>query len=185
MSKARLGVVMFILSELNFFALLIIAYVFYHTYPGPGPTAATSLDVPRTALFSVLLFSSSATMWMAGRCYSREGQRGVAAWLIATILLGGAFLFGQGLEYMELYQNGVTISRNMFGTTFFTLTGFHGIHVFVGLTAIAIVAWLVLLGEMKEQERHVQAFEAVSLYWHFVDAVWVVIFTLVYLWAFL
>jgi heme/copper-type cytochrome/quinol oxidase subunit 3 len=185
MSKARLGVVMFILSEVNFFLLLIVAYAFYHTYPGPGPTAATSLDVPRTALFSVLLFSSSATMWMAGRCYQREGQRGTAGWLILTILLGGAFLIGQVIEYAELYSHGVTISRNMFGTTFFTLTGFHGIHVFVGLTAIAIVAWLVLLGEMKDKESHVQAFEAVSLYWHFVDAVWVVIFTLVYLWAFL
>jgi heme/copper-type cytochrome/quinol oxidase subunit 3 len=184
MSKSKLGVIMFILSEVNFFLLLIIAYVWYHAYPGQGPTAADSLDVPRTAAFSVLLFASSATMWMAGRCYGREGQRGLAGWLILTILLGGAFLFGQGLEYAGLYAHGVTINRNLFGTTFFTLTGFHGIHVFAGLTAIAIVTWLVLLGDMKT-EAHAQAFEAVSVYWHFVDGVWVVIFTLVYLWTFL
>ena len=183
MSKARLGVTMFIVSETTFFLTLIIGYAFYHTYPGAGPTAATSLDVGRTAAFSVLLFSSSATIWLAGRCYSREGQKGVAMWLIITVLLGGAFLFGQAIEYVELYSHGVTISRNMFGTMFFTLTGFHGIHVFAGLTALAIVAWLVLLGEMKDKESHAEAFEAVSLYWHFVDAVWVVVFSVVYLWA--
>ena len=183
MSKPKLGVVMFIVSEINFFLLLIIAYAFYHSYPGPGPTAATSLDVPRTALFSVLLFSSSATIWMAGRCYAREGQRGAAGWLILTLILGAAFMFGQGLEYAGLYQAGVSINRNLFATTFFTLTGFHGIHVIVGLTAIAIVTWLILLGDMNE--RHSEAFEAVSIYWHFVDAVWVVVFSVVYLWAFI
>jgi heme/copper-type cytochrome/quinol oxidase subunit 3 len=183
MSKSKLGVTMFIVSEVNFFLLLIFAYAFYHSYPGPGPTAASSLDVPRTAIFSVLLFASSATMWMAGRCYSREGQRGVAVWLIITLILGGVFMLGQGIEYAELYAHGVSINRNLFATTFFTLTGFHGIHVIVGLTAIAIVTWLVLLGDMNE--RHGEAFEAVSIYWHFVDAVWVVVFSVVYLWAFL
>jgi len=185
MRKAKLAVSLFILSEANFFLLLIIAYVFYHSYPGPGPTAATALNPLRTGLFSILLFASSATMLMAAGSYRARAHRATLAWLLLTVVLGGLFLSGQALEYVGLYEHGVAVNRNLFATTFFTLTGFHGLHVFIGLVAIAIVAGLAASHRLVGSEREADAFEAVGIYWHFVDAVWVVIFAIVYLWAIL
>jgi heme/copper-type cytochrome/quinol oxidase subunit 3 len=185
MSKSRLGVGLFILSEANFFLLLIVAYVYYHAYPGAGPTAATALNPMRTGIFSIFLFSSSATMVMAARSHRARAMSATVRWLVATVLLGGVFLFGQAREYLGLYASGVAVNRNLFATTFFTLTGFHGLHVLIGLCAIAVVAGLTATGAMGAGEREVGAFEAVGLYWHFVDAVWVVIFSVVYLWVFL
>ena len=101
--------------------------------------------------------------------------------LFATVLLGAIFLYGQGREYQRLISQNVTISRNLFGSTFFTLTGFHGLHVFMGLVAITILFGLALAGTFKKP--HSVAIEAISLYWHFVDVVWIVIFATVYLWA--
>ncbi len=184
MSKSKLAVLLFILSEANFFALLIIAYLYFHAYPGDGPTAATSLNAERTGIFSIFLFASSATMMMASRSY--RGKRGGAfAWLVATLLLGGIFLFGQVHEYVGLYASGVTANRSLFATTFFTLTGFHGLHVAVGLLAITAITVLTGAGSFGTSAREEEAFGSVEIYWHFVDAVWVVIFTIVYLWAFL
>jgi heme/copper-type cytochrome/quinol oxidase subunit 3 len=98
---------------------------------------------------------------------------------ILTIGLGAVFLFGQGREYAQLLREHVTISSNLFGTTFFTLTGFHGLHVLIGLVALAILLGLALAGDFKDPEA--PGVGAVGLYWHFVDAVWIVIFTIVYL----
>ncbi len=100
-------------------------------------------------------------------------------WLIATIVLGLIFLVGQGLEYWRLLTNNVTVSRNMFGTTFFTLTGFHGFHVLVGLVMLAAFTGIAMTGRFKGPRSG--ALSALSLYWHFVDAVWVVIFSIVYI----
>lgn len=181
--KTRLGMIMFILSEGVFFLLLILAYVTYHRQQGNGPTAANSLDAVKTGVFSLFLFASSATMAMAVRAF-RRGLRGrLFAALAATILLGAVFLVGQGMEYNSLLNRDVTISRDLFGTTFFTLTGFHGLHVLIGLVMIATVLVLSRFGGGRQPRAGTM--EAISVYWHFVDGVWVVIFGIVYLWTFL
>jgi len=180
-SRSKLGVGMFILSEANFFLLLILAYVYFHAYPNGGPTAAGSLDPLRTGVFSIFLLASSATMWMAGRRTHRDGIAGPGPWLIATIVLGFIFIVGQGEEWVGLIHNGVTVSRNLFGTTFFTLTGFHGLHVIAGLIALAALAGIVMAGKLRGRVQ--EPLEAIGIYWHFVDAVWIVIFSIIYLGA--
>ena len=181
--KTRVGMIMFILSEGVFFLLLILAYVTYHRDQGNGPTAANTLDTLRTGVFTLFLLASSMTMAMAAGAYRRNRRGRLAAWLVATIVLGGVFLVGQGMEYAALIREDVTISRNLFGTTFFTLTGFHGLHVLIGLVMLATILALSRLGNSREPRGG--AMEAVSVYWHFVDGVWVVIFSVVYLWALL
>ena len=132
-----------------------------------------SLDLGRTLLFSVCLFASSGTVYLAERRFGRADLGGFRAWWIATIGLGLVFLGGQLTEYARLYAEGITIDRDVYTSAFFTLTGFHGFHVLVGLIALSVVARL--------RVRRVVV-DTVSIYWHFVDAVWVVILSLVYLW---
>jgi cytochrome c oxidase subunit III len=178
----RLGMVLFVFSESIFFVLLVMAYAFYHGAGGQGPSAARSLDVVRTSLFSAALLASSVTMWRAGVSVKR-GRRGRSgAWLLCTIALGAVFLAGQGSEYAGLLREHVTVSRNLFGATFFTLTGFHGFHVLVGLVMLAIL--LAITASARRGEPDPAAVDAVSMYWHFVDGVWVVVFSVVYLWKF-
>ncbi len=179
--RGKMAVGLFILSETNFFLLLIIAFVYYHAYPGPGPTAATALNPMRTGMFSLALFSSSATIWMASRAARRSDSRGLVRWLSITIALGVLFMFGQAREYYDLLTSGVTVSRNLFATTFFTLTGFHGLHVMIGLVALCVTLGLARAGKLHEQTT--DGFGAVEWYWHFVDVVWVVVFSVVYLWG--
>jgi heme/copper-type cytochrome/quinol oxidase subunit 3 len=181
--RTRLGMLLFIGSEGVFFLLLVIAYVTYHRQQGNGPTASSSLALGRTAVFSALLFASSATMAWASSGLRSGARRRLGVGLLATLVLGTAFLVGQGTEYADLLRRNVTISRDLFGTTFFTLTGFHGLHVFVGLVLIAGLFAVTWFGQRKDLWRG--ATEAVAIYWHFVDGVWVVVFSVVYLWAFL
>jgi heme/copper-type cytochrome/quinol oxidase subunit 3 len=177
--KNKLGVGLFILSEANFFLILLVAYVYFHLQPGQGPSAANSLHPLRMLAFSLCLFLSSATVYLAGRSFKR-GRGNVWLWLALTVVLGALFLFGQSREYVGLFAHGVTVSSNLFGTTFFTLTGFHGLHVLVGLCALATLLGVALTGRLGCIKP--AGFEAISMYWHFVDAVWVVIFAVVYLW---
>ena len=107
----------------------------------------------------------------------------ISLWLGLTISLGAIFLIGQGAEYYNLIHRDISISSNLFGTTFFTLTGFHGLHVLTGLLLLTVMLALALFG--RKDEPRESALGAIGYYWHFVDAVWVVIFTVVYLWAFL
>lgn len=179
--RAKIGVGMFLLSELNFFLLLIVAYVYYHAYPGPGPTAATALNVGRTGAFSLALFASSATIWMASRAGRRGDRSAFIRWLAVTIALGVLFILGQVTEYHDLLESGVSVSRNLFATTFFTLTGFHGLHVIIGLVALGIALALALMDKLHQETK--DGFGAVEWYWHFVDAVWVVVFSVIYLWS--
>ncbi len=179
--RGKMGVGLFILSEVNFFLLLIVAFVYYHAYPGQGPTAATALNPIRTGIFSLALFSSSATIWMASRAARRPDSRGMTTWLAVTIALGVLFMFGQALEYYDLIASGVNVSRNLFATTFFTLTGFHGLHVTIGLVALCVTLGLASKGKLHEHTM--DGFGAVEWYWHFVDVVWVVVFTVVYIWG--
>jgi heme/copper-type cytochrome/quinol oxidase subunit 3 len=179
--NGRLGMLLFISSEAVFFLLLVLAYVFYHHAAGNGAEAARVLDTEKTGVFSLFLFASSATVHRAGTSLRRRRIGAVRGWLAATVLLGLVFLGGQAHEYAGLVHRNITISRDLFGTTFFTLTGFHGLHVFLGLVMLTLV--LVLTSRRWVEVLEAGALEGVSMYWHFVDAVWVVIFAVVYLWS--
>lgn len=179
--RHRLMMGFFICSESIFFLSLIAAYVLYHGANGTRP--GDVLSVPRTGLFSLSLFTSSATLALAERAHHRRQGGQLRLWLLATIALGVIFLFGQALEWRGLIADGVTLDRDLFGTTFFTLTGFHGLHVLVGLVTLAVVAAVGFAGELDGGDEPVLG--TVSLYWHFVDAVWVVIFSIIYLWTLL
>ncbi|HEX6607526.1 MAG TPA: cytochrome c oxidase subunit 3 [Chloroflexia bacterium] len=180
----QLAVALFIVSEVVFFAMLIIAYIFYRDSPAVagGPTAKRSLDIALTTLFSICLFASSGTIWFADRSLARGNEKGVRLWLGATIVLGAIFIGGQGYEYSKLLSEDITLNTNLFGTTFYTLTGFHGLHVTAGLIALIILFVLALTGQFRNV-THNSAMAAISLYWHFVDVVWVVVFSVVYIWA--
>ncbi len=172
------GMAAFIFSEATFFGALIVAFLAYRTRsPGPGPH---DLDVPRTLLFSLFLFASSATIVVAERRLHRRDASGFLLWWLLTIGLGLVFLAGQVTEYIRLYEDGITIGTNLFTSAFFTLTGFHGLHVLVGLIALGVIAVLARAGDFAAGRRR-GAVEVVAVYWHFVDVVWVVVFSLVYL----
>jgi len=181
-----LGTLLFILSESVFFAFLIISYVYFRDSPavanGPNAKSVLADNFAQTAVFTLCLFASSATIWMADRSFSRGNQGAFRLWLGATILLGVVFLGGQIREYVNLLSENITVSTNLFGSTFFTLTGFHGFHVFVGLIALLIILILALRGQFRGQQ-HNGAVQSVSFYWHFVDVVWVFVFSVVYIWA--
>jgi cytochrome c oxidase subunit I len=175
-----LGMFAFIFSEATFFGALIVAYLEYRRRSPSGPTPE-DLGILTTALFSVALFASSATVVMAERRLKRDDHRGFMTWLLVTIGLGAVFLIGQIGEYVQMYAHGITIGSNLFTSAFFTLTGFHGLHVMIGLVALAVVAGLAYAGDFRRGRRG--AVEATAIYWHFVDGVWVVVFSIVYLWT--
>jgi len=166
------GVGLFIASESLFFLGVVIAYGVFREQG--LATAKAQLDLGRTAIFSALLFASSGTVARAVATRSR-------AWLALTVVLGAAFLVGQGLEYVRLLGTGLRPGSELFGTTFFTLTGLHALHVLVGLALLS-----TLLGASTARRSRVgaSAWEGIAMYWHFVDAVWVVVFSVVYLGTF-
>jgi cytochrome c oxidase subunit I len=176
--KNKLGVGLFLVGEANFFLLLIIAYVVLHNVSAGGPTATSSLNPLKAGINTLFLLTSSFTIWRAERSLKQQSRQ-MRWWLLATILFGTAFLAGQGLEYIGLFNQAVTVDGNLFGATFYTLTGFHGFHVLAGLVALAIVFSLALAGDFRRP--HSRALGAVSLYWHFVDGVWIILFSLIYL----
>ena len=178
--NGRFGVLMFITSESLFFLMLIITYFVYQNASG-SHEAARMLNVWRTGIFSLCLWGSSYTVHRAAVAYRRGSTRGLHLWLVGTIVLGLAFLSGQGWEYTDLFRRGESLPRDLFGSAFFTLTGFHGFHVIVGLVILTTLLALSATGRIDG--RRDEALGAVSVYWHFVDAVWVVIFSIVYLWA--
>ena len=180
MNRAVLGMILFVASETIFFLLLVLAYVNFHKTT--GAEAAAVLDPVKTGLFSLALLASSLTMHFAERARKKESPM-LKLWLLSTVILGAVFLTGQGIEYAKLLTHNVTISENLFGSTFFTLTGFHGLHVFIGLILLIILLGLAVLG--RKQELPLAGVQSVAVYWHFVDAVWVVVFSVVYLWRYL
>ena len=179
-NRVLVGMLLFVASEAIFFLMLVLAYVNFHKIT--GATAASQLDPVKTGLFSIALFSSSFTMWLAEIARKKENTALVKLWLFTTIALGVIFLAGQGVEYARLLMNKITISRDLFGSTFFTLTGFHGLHVFIGLILLLLLFGLAVAGR-KEEPTHV-GLQSVAIYWHFVDAVWLVVFSVVYLWRY-
>ena len=193
LGKTKVGMVSFVLSEATFFLMLVIAYVYYQGHPASSGEAARLLDPVTTGLFSLCLFASSYTVRRAGIALRASRTSRLHLWLGATIGLGAVFLAGQVHEYLGLFRAGQSLGRDLFGSSFFTLTGFHGFHVLVGLVILASYLGLSLAGRVgatdrtestaRARTRDRDAFEAISIYWHFVDAVWVVIFAVVYLWA--
>jgi heme/copper-type cytochrome/quinol oxidase subunit 3 len=179
-NRVLLGMITFVASEAIFFLMLVLAYVNFHKVT--GPTAAAQLDPIKTGLFSIALFSSSFTMWLAELARKKENALMLKVWLFVTIALGAVFMTGQGLEYARLLMNNITISRDLFGSTFFTLTGFHGLHVMIGLVLLLLLFGLSVFGR-KDEPTHT-GMQSIAIYWHFVDAVWVVVFSVVYLWRY-
>jgi cytochrome c oxidase subunit 1/cytochrome c oxidase subunit I+III len=177
--KNKVSMLTFIASEGFFFVMLIAAYVYYNVQLAQGPTAGTALDPGITGIFTAALIGSSFTLWVAEWFLHRNRHTAFRVWLIVTILLGLMFILGQGNEYAHLLRSGITISRNLFATSFFTLTGFHGLHVCIGLLALLIVLRLSFAGDFKPART--EAVRTIGLYWHFVDVVWIFVFSTVYL----
>jgi cytochrome c oxidase subunit 3 len=175
--RGTVGMACLIVGEAAIFTIFVVAYLFYVGKSLSGPTPREVLETP--ILFTICLLSSSLTIHCAARALER-GARGpfVALWL-ATIALGAAFLFGTGQEWHRLiHEHGLTISTNLFGTTYYSLVGLHAFHVVVGLVLMAIVALFAIVGYVGRE--HSPRIGVLSLYWHFVDVVWVVVFTVVY-----
>ena len=179
MEPHRLGMLLFISSEAFFFGALLITYLIHRT--GPGAEMTALFNLPLTTLFSVALFASSGTLLLGDRRYARGDLAGLRRWLLVTVVLGLIFLGGQTFEYRELLLRRIDLATGIFPSIFFTLTGFHGLHVLGGLAALVIL-WAVA-GTRAFAARGGPAVDAISLYWHFVDVVWVFIFSLVYLWT--
>lgn len=180
-SPSGFGILIFISSEIVFFGSLIITYILYRGQgPSGGPTAHV-LDVLQTGIFSIFLYSSSGTMERALSHLHHNNFAAMRRWLGITVLFGCIFLAGQILEFTTLYRENITLNTNLWSSTFFTLTGFHGLHVTIGLICIVIITSLTRPG--ADKVKHGTAVQTISYYWHFVDAVWVVIFPVVYLWS--
>jgi cytochrome c oxidase subunit 3 len=175
--RGRVGILGVILTESAFFSIFVAAYVFYigKSLSGPFPK-----DVIEPPIFnSICLLSSSVTIVFAVRALRSGRVQTFALWWLATVLLGLEFIIGTGMEWHTLiYRHGLTIHTNLFGTTYYSLVGLHATHVIVGLILMTLVMILTALGYMNE--RHAERTEVLSWYWHFVDAVWVVVFLTVY-----
>ncbi len=176
--KGRVGMYSLILAESAIFIIFVIAYIYYIGRSTYGPQPKDVLEVP--ILASICLLSSSFTIWLAERALHKRAMGMFSAWWGGTILLGLIFMIYTALEWKKLiYQDGLTVSTNLFGTTYFCLVGLHAFHVIVGLTMLSLVFLFGLMGKLTP--NHTERVEVLSLYWHFVDAVWVVVFTVVYI----
>jgi len=169
----------FLGSDCLFFGSLIMTYMIYRGKSVTGPHPHEIFNIPYTSVSAFVLLMSSLTMVLALAAIQRGDQRGLRVWLLATALLGSVFVGGQYFEFTTFVQHGLTPQVNLFGTTFYTLTGFHGAHVTVGIIILLSLFLTSLLGRLPPSES--LTVEIAGLYWHFVDVVWIVIFTLVYL----
>ena len=167
-----------IFAESAIFTIFVVAYLFYVGKSLTGPTPREVLETP--IFYTICLLSSSITIHLAGKLLER-GRRGAFLFLwLLTIVLGALFLYGTGREWHRLiYEHGLTISTNLFGTTYYSLVGLHASHVTAGLVMLSVVLLFGLAGRVGPEQS--QRVEVLSLYWHFVDAVWVVVFTVVYI----
>jgi heme/copper-type cytochrome/quinol oxidase subunit 3 len=214
-NKTMMQTVVF--TETFFFLCLIMSYIYMAYSAGFEPHELNRLDIRTSGIYTAALIASSFTLHLAERGYGRGNTRALKTWLIITLILGAIFLIGQGREYIRLIEQKVTLEGSVFGASFFTLTGFHGFHVFVGLVILSIMLALTFLGDFNPAPapgphagpipapadptgqpdpapagppgqptaptppRHTNgALNAVAIYWHFVDIVWIVVFTVVY-----
>ncbi len=176
-SRGRVGMYCLIAAESAIFTIFVVAYLFYIGKSVSGPTPQQVLEVP--IFYTICLLSSSLVIYFAERAL-HHGQLGFfkVLWFL-TFALGATFLVGTALEWRHLIEQGLTISTNLFGTTYYSLVGLHATHVAVGLIGFATVMIFALAGKVTEE--HAARISVFSLYWHFVDSVWVVVFTVVYI----
>ena|SRR5437868_8203873 len=175
--RGKVGMAFLIIAESAIFTIFVVAYLFYAGKSLTGPTPREVLEPP--IFYSICLLSSSLTIHFATRLLQRERRGAFLGLLSLTILLGALFLYGTGQEWYRLiYEHGLTISTSLFGTTYYSLVGLHAFHVTAGLLMLSTVLLFGLAGRVGGE--HSARLDVLSLYWHFVDAVWIVVFTVVY-----
>ena len=179
LSNNKLSMWLFLGSECLLFGGLISTYMLYRGRHENGPGPSQIFDIPLTSVSSFILLMSSLTMVLAVNSAKRKDDRNTNLWLVITALLGALFVGGQVYEFTAFYNEGLGFTTSLFGSSFYTLTGFHGVHVVLG------IVMLLVLVAINNRDRitgdKAEVVELVGLYWHFVDVVWVIIFTLVYL----
>lgn len=176
--QGRVGIVCLIIAEVSLFGVFVVAYLFYIGKSLNGPFPKDVLDLP--VLATICLLSSSISVAVGARALRQGHVRRSGAWLVVTVMLGAIFLAATAKEWYGLiYRHGLTIGTNLFGTTFYPLVGLHATHVFVGLLMLGLCCVLAFSGALRPV--HGERVEIVSWYWHFVDGIWVVVFTVVYL----
>jgi len=169
----------FLGSDCLFFGALIATYMVYRGQSLTGPYPIDIINVPVTTISTFVLLMSSFAMVQALAATHADNKRGIVGWLVATAVLGAIFIGFQVVEFNTFKNEGLTLGGNLFGATFFTLTGFHGAHVTLGI--IWLVAMAIVANKGRVGPNSALDIELLGLYWHFVDIVWIVIFTLLYL----
>jgi heme/copper-type cytochrome/quinol oxidase subunit 3 len=170
---------LFLGSECLFFGSFIAAYLLYRGQSTVGPYPEDLVDIPFTSVSAFVLLMSSVSMVLALASIQRGNVRNMQIWLFTTAILGTLFIAGQAYEFTEFHHEGLSLSANLYGTTFFVLTGFHGAHVTIGVLILMSLFTYSLRGGIQQKDS--LNIELAGLYWHFVDIVWIIIFTLVYL----
>jgi cytochrome c oxidase subunit III len=177
-SRGRVAMFCLIIGESAIFTIFVVAYIFYIGKSLYGPTPKQVLEIP--VFGTICLLSSSLVIWLSERALEHNKIKLFGALWALTLALGVIFLVDTGLEWHTLiYEKGLTISTNLFGTTFYSLVGLHASHVLFGIVGLTTVLIFTLLGKVREE--HSERIQVLALYWHFVDAVWVVVFTVVYI----
>jgi heme/copper-type cytochrome/quinol oxidase subunit 3 len=180
LSNEKVAMWAFLGSECLLFGALISTYLLYKGQSLEGTISPIDVyDIPYTSVSSFVLLMSSLTMVLALAAIQRGDHRRLRVWLVATALLGASFIAGQVYEFTSFIREGLTIETNLFGSSFFVLTGFHGVHVTLGIVMLLSLWNLSLRGKLPREKSEVV--EIAGLYWHFVDVVWIVIFTVIYL----
>jgi cytochrome c oxidase subunit 3 len=165
-------------AEAAIFTIFVVAYLFYIGKSVSGPQPKDVLHAP--ILYTICLLLSSLTVHFAVRKLVTGNLAAFASLWLLTIVLGAAFLYGTVREWVQLiFHDGLTVSTNLFGTTYYSLVGLHAFHVTMGLLALMIVALFYFMARLRRE--HAERLEVLSMYWHFVDAVWVVVFIVVYI----
>src|SRR5580704_12401879 len=175
LSNEKLAMWAFLGSECLLFGALISTYFLYRGRSVSGPGPKQIYDIPYTSVSSFVLLMSSLTMVLALAAIQRGDHRRLRLWLTATALLGTVFVGGQVYEFTEFIHEGLTVRTNLFGSSFFVLTGFHGVHVTIGIMMLMSLVIMSAKGRLPQSKA--QVVEIIGLYWHFVDVVWIVIFT--------
>jgi len=175
--RGTIGMVCLIIAEAAIFAIFFVSYIFYLGKSLSGPTPDQVLELP--IFGTICLLSSSITVHWAVSALRKKNLRGCTLGLASTVLLGALFLLTTAQEWYHLiHDKGLTIRTNLFGTTYYSLVGLHATHVIVGLIMLSIALGVSLSGNIKASHAH--KLEVLSLYWHFVDAIWVAVFLVVY-----
>ncbi len=178
-SNAKLGMWVFLGSECLLFGALISTYLLYNGRATEGPTPTDVYNIPFTSVSTFVLLMSSLTMVLAVSAAHRHDESKMRLWLATTAVLGASFIAGQIYEFTVMYNEGLGYTTNIFGSAFYSLTGFHGVHVTIGIIMLVTTLGMSMRGKMPTAKA--ESIEVIGLYWHFVDVVWIIIFSVVYL----